>query len=39
MMIRLGLTGLKKTRVVYLLNFFKGRGDKRKCDLACEERL
>ena len=37
--IRLGVTGLKKTRIVYLLSLFEGKGEKRQCDLACVERL
>ena len=33
------LTGLKKTRVEYLLDLFEGRGQKEQCDLVCVERL
>ena len=36
---RLGVTGLKKTRVVYLLDLFEGKGEKEQCDLVCVERL
>ena len=32
--IQLGVTRLKKTRVVYLLNLFEGRVEKQKCDLV-----
>ena len=32
--IRLGVTRLKKTRVVYLLDLFEGKGEKGKCDLV-----
>ena len=32
--IRLGVTRLRKTRVVYLLDLLEGRGEKRQCDLA-----
>ena len=35
MVIRLGVTGLSKTRVVYLLDLFEGRGEKGQCDLVC----
>ena len=35
--IRLGVTGLKKTRVVYLLDLFEGRGEKRQSNLVCVE--
>ena len=38
MVIQLGVTGLKKTKVVYLLDFFKGRGEQGQCDLVCLER-
>ena len=34
MVIRLGVTGLRKTRIVYLLDLFKGTGEKRQCDLV-----
>ena len=37
--IRLGVTGLEKTRVVYLLDLSEGRGENGQCDLACVERL
>ena len=33
--IQLGVTGLRKTRVVYLLDLFEGRGEKGQCDLVC----
>ena len=36
---RLGVTGLKKTRIVYLLDLFEGKGEKEQCDLVCVERL
>ena len=36
---RLGVTGLKKTRVVYLLDLFEGKGENEQCDLVCVERL
>ena len=32
--IRLGVTGLQKTRSVYLLDLFERRGEKGQCDLA-----
>ena len=35
----LGVTGLKKTRVVYLLDLFEGRGEKGQYDLMCFEHL
>ena len=35
--IQLGVTGLKKTRVVYLLDLFEGRGEKRQSNLVCVE--
>ena len=38
-MIRLGITRLKKTRVLYLLDLFEGRGEKGHCDLVLVERL
>ena len=38
-MIRLGVIGFKKTRVMYLLNLFEGRGEIEQCDLACMEVL
>ena len=37
--IQLGVNGLKKTEVVYLLDLFEGRGEKGQCDLVCLERL
>ena len=37
--IRLGATVLKKTRIVYLLDLFEGRGEKEQCDLVCVECL
>ena len=39
LVIRLGLTGLKKTRVVYLLDLLEGVGEKGQCDLVRVERL
>ena len=36
---RLGITGLKKTRVVYLLDLFEGRGQNGQCDLVWAEHL
>ena len=39
MFIRLGLTELKKTRVVYLLGLFEGRGENGQCDLVRMEGL
>ena len=35
--VRLGVAGLKKIRVMYLLDLFEGRGEKGQCDLACME--
>ena len=35
---RLGVTRLKKTRVVCLSDLFEGRGEKGQCDLVCVER-
>ena len=35
MLIRLGVTGLKKTRVVYLSDLLEGRGQKGQFDLVC----
>ena len=35
--VRLGVAGLKKIRVMYLLDLFDGRGEKGQCDLACME--
>ena len=37
--IQLRVTGLKKTKVVYLLDLFEGRGEKGQMDLVCLERL
>ena len=37
--IRLRITGLKKTRVVYVLDFFQGRGKTGQFDLVHGERL
>ena len=37
--IQLKVTGLKKTKVVYLLDLFEGRGEKGQWDLVCLERL
>ena len=39
MVIRLGGTGLRKAMFVYLLELFKGRGDKGQCVLVYVERL
>ena len=39
MVIRLGLTELKKTRVVYLLDLFEERGENGQCDLVRVEGL
>ena len=33
--IQLGVTELKKTRLVYLLDLSEGRGEKGQCDLVC----
>ena len=33
--IQLEVTGLKKTRFVYLLDLFEGRGEKGQCDSVC----
>ena len=33
--IQLGVTGLNKTRVVYLLDLFEERREKEQCDLVC----
>ena len=33
--IQLGVTRLKKTRLVYLLDLFEGRWEKRWCNLVC----
>ena len=37
--IQLRVTGLKKTKVVYLLDLFEGRGENGQWDLVCLERL
>ena len=37
--IQLRVTGLKKTKIVYLLDLFEGRGEKGQWDLACLECL
>ena len=37
--IRLVVSGLKKIRLVYLLDLFEGRGEKGQCDLVCVEHL
>ena len=37
--IQLRVTGLKKTKVVYLLDLFEGRGEKGQCNLVRLERL
>ena len=37
--IQLRVTGLKKTKVVYLLDLFGGRGEMGQWDLVCLERL
>ena len=34
-----GSTGLKKIRLLYLLDLFEGRGEKGQCDLVCVEHL
>ena len=39
LVIRLEVTGLKKTRLVYVLDLFKGSGEERWCDLVCEKSL
>ena len=38
-LLQLRVTGLKKTKVVYLLDLFEGRGEKGQWDLVCLERL
>ena len=38
-MIRQEVTGLEKTRLMYLLDLFEGRGKKGQCDLVCVEHL
>ena len=35
LVIQLGVTGLKKIRLLYLLGLFQGRGEKGQCDLVC----
>ena len=35
MVIQLEGTGLRKTRVVYLLDLSEGTGEKGQCDLVC----
>ena len=37
--IQLGVTGLKKTKVVHLLDLFEGRREMGEFDLVCLERL
>ena len=37
--IRLGVTRLRKARLLYLLDLFGGRVEKGCCDLVCVERL
>ena len=37
--IQLGVTRLKKIRIVYLLDLFEGRWEKGQCDLVCVESL
>ena len=37
--IQLGITGLKKTKVMYFLDLFEGREKKGQCDSVCLERL
>ena len=39
MVIELGVTRLKKTKVEYLLDLFEGRWHKEQCDLVSVERL
>ena len=36
---RRGVTGLKKTRVVYLLDLLEGKGENEQCDLVHAEPL
>ena len=38
-LIRLGVNGLEKIRLVYLLDLFERRGEKGQCDLVCMEHL
>ena len=35
MVTELGVTRLRKTKVVYLLDLFEGRGEKEQCELVC----
>ena len=37
--IQLGVTRVKKTKVMYFLDLFEGRGKKGQCDSVCLERL
>ena len=37
--IRLGVTGLKRIRILYLLDLFEGRGEKGQYDIVCVECL
>ena len=37
--IQQGVTRLKRTKVVYLLDLFEGRGEKGQFNLVCFERL
>ena len=37
--IQLRVTGLKKSKVLYLLDLFEGSGEKGQWDLVCLERL
>ena len=39
MAIRLGVTGLKRIRILYLLDLFEGRGEKGQYDIVCVECL
>ena len=39
MVIRLGVTVLKKIRLVYLLDLFEGREERGQCDFVCVECL
>ena len=39
LVIRLGLTGLKKIRILYFLDLFKEKGENGQCDLVCVEHL
>ena len=38
-LLQLRVTGMKKTKVVYLLDLFEGRGEKGQWDLLCLEPL